>query len=122
MLFAFLADLTLALHLAFIVFVVGGGLLVWRWPRLRPWQLAAAAWGAFVALTNRICPLTPLENALLARAGQAGYEGGFIEHYLAPIVYPEHLTPRLQAGLGVLVIVLNVAIYSASMWRRRRSP
>ncbi len=121
MLFALLADLTLALHLAFIVFVVGGGLLVWRWPPLRPWHLAAAAWGAFVALTNRICPLTPLENAFLARAGKAGYEGGFIQHYLAPIVYPENLTPRLQTALGVVVIVLNAAIYGAWVWRRRRS-
>jgi hypothetical protein len=118
-LFAVLADLVLALHLAFILFVAGGGLLAWRWPRLAPWHLAAAAWGAFVALTNRICPLTPLENFFLGRAGRAGYEGGFIDRYLAPVVYPEGLTPAAQTSLGVLVIAWNAGVYLL-LWRRRR--
>lgn len=113
-----LADLTLLLHFAFILFVVGGGLLAWRWPKVAPWHLSAAAWGAFVALTNRVCPLTPLENLFLARAGRAGYEGGFIDRYLAPIVYPEGLSPRAQAALGVFVIVWNVGVYALA--RRRR--
>jgi hypothetical protein len=117
--FLILADLILLLHFAFILFVVGGGLLAWRWPRLVPWHLAAAAWGAVVALTNRVCPLTPLENLFLARAGRAGYAGGFIDRYLAPIVYPEGLSPRAQAALGVLVIVWNAGVYALA--RRRRA-
>jgi hypothetical protein len=119
--FAFLvvADLTLLLHFAFILFVGAGGLLAWRWPRLAPWHLAAAAWGAFVALTNRVCPLTPLENLFLARAGRAGYEGGFIDRYLAPIVYPEGLSPRAQVTLGLLVILWNAGLYGLGLRRGR---
>ncbi len=121
--FAILADLTLLLHLAFILFVLGGGLLAWRRPRLAPWHLAAAAWGAFVALTNRVCPLTPLENLFLARAGGAGYEGAFIDRYLAPVVYPEGLSPRAQVGLGVLVILWNAGVYGLALRRGRfRAP
>jgi hypothetical protein len=117
--FAVFADLVLALHLAFILFVVGGGLLVWRWPKLLPWHVTAAVWGVFVALTNRICPLTPLENWLLVRAGRGGYAGGFIDRYLAPVVYPEGLTPSAQTGLGVFVIVWNLGVY-LWLWRSRR--
>jgi hypothetical protein len=115
-----LAALALGLHLAFILFVVLGGFLVWRWPRLRLVHLAAAAWGAFVALTGRVCPLTPLENLFLARAGREGYEGGFIDRYLAHVVYPEGLTPGMQAVLGVFVVVFNVAVYAFG--RRFRAP
>jgi len=121
---AALADAVLVLHLAFILFVVGGGLLAVRWPKLVPWHLAASAWGSFVALTNRVCPLTPLENFFLARAGRAGYEGGFIDRYVASLVYPEGLGPRAQMGLGLLVIVWNAAVY-VRLWRlraRRRTP
>lgn len=121
--FLILADLTLLLHLAFILFVVGGGLLAWRRPKLAPWHLAAAAWGAFVALTNRVCPLTPLENLFLARAGRAGYEESFLDRYLAPIVYPAGLSPRAQVGLGLLVILWNAGVYGLAFHRGRfRSP
>ena len=120
--FALLADLTLAFHLLFVLFVVGGGLLVWKWPKLWPWHLAAAAWGAFVALTNRVCPLTPLENFFLERAGRSGYEGGFLENYIGQVVYPSGLTPRIQAWLGGFVVVWNAAIYAAvALLRRRRA-
>ena len=121
--FLVLAELTLLLHLAFILFVAGGGLLAWRRPRLAPWHLLAAAWGAFVAVTNRVCPLTPLENHFLARAGRAGYEGGFIDRYLTAVVYPEGLSPRAQAGLGLLVILWNAGVYGLALYRGRfRSP
>ena len=110
--FAILADLTLAFHLGFIAFVLGGGFLVGRWPRLATPHLAAAAWGAFVAMTGRVCPLTPLEIWLRERAGQSGYRGGFIEHYLTRIIYPEGLTPELQCRLGVLVVAVNLGVYA----------
>jgi hypothetical protein len=121
LLYAVLADLVLAVHFAFVAFVVLGGLLTWRWPKVRPWHLAAVAWGAFVALTNRVCPLTPLENDFLVRAGRAGHEHAFLDRYLAPLVYPEGLTPALQAALGLFVLGWNALVYWLG-WRRRRSP
>ena len=82
----------------------------------------AALWAAWVELTATICPLTPLENALRRRAGEAGYPGGFVEHYVMPILYPVGLTPGVQAWLGAFVVVLNAAIYAIAVlrWRRRR--
>lgn len=113
------ADGVLVLHLLFIVFVLGGGLLALRWPHA-PWlHLPAAAWGAFIEASGRICPLTPLENRLRAAAGQAGYEGGFIEHYLLPLIYPAGLTRELQWLFAAVVVGANLAIY-AWVWRRRR--
>jgi hypothetical protein len=113
------ADLLVALHLAFIVFVVLGGILALRW-RLAPWlHLPAAGWGALAALQGWICPLTPLEIRLRHAAGEQGYEGSFIEHYLLPIVYPEALTREIQVGLGLAVCAVNAAIY-AVVWRVRR--
>jgi hypothetical protein len=117
--YAFLADLTVFVHFAFIVFVVAGGLLVRWWPRLVWAHLTAAAWGAYVALANKICPLTPLEKWLSRQAGGEGYAGGFMERYLFWIIYPSGLTPTIQQLLGVGVIVLNVAVY-AWIWYRRR--
>ena len=115
-----LADATVALHFAFILFVVFGGLLAWRrmfWAWL---HLPAVAWVAWLEFTGAICPLTPLENALRARAGGAGYAGGFIEHYLVPLIYPAALTPGIQILLGCAVVALNVVVYAA-LWRRRRA-
>lgn len=115
------ADAVVALHLAFILFVVLGGLLAWRDLRFAWLHLPAAAWGAFAELTGTICPLTPLENALRMRAGQAGYEGGFIDRYLVPIIYPAGLTPALQVRIGIAVIVVNILIYAVAFARRRKS-
>ena len=115
-----MADLIVALHFTFVLFVVLGGLLALRWPSLAYLHLPAALWGAWIELTGRICPLTPLENALALRAGQAGYQGSFIEHYLVPIIYPDGLTPRVQWGLAALVAGLNLAIYGWS-WARPRT-
>jgi hypothetical protein len=119
MVFAVLAFVTVLCHLAFILFVVFGGVLVARRPRLAPIHLACAAWGAYVALANRICPLTPLENWFRERGGGAGYGGDFLEHYLLAIVYPTGLTAGTQRALGVAVIVLNVAVYSWILRTRR---
>lgn len=117
--YAVLADLVLLLHAAFILFVACGGLLVWRWPRLAWLHLPAAGWGALIALAGWYCPLTPLEIRLRRLAGQQGYEGGFIEHYLLSFIYPAGLTRPLQLALGVGVIVLTTTVY-ALLWHRRR--
>ena len=111
-LYQFLADAALAVHLAFIVFVLGGGLLaLWR-PRLAWLHLPAAAWGALVEIMNWTCPLTPLENHFLKLAGDTAYQGDFIARYLLPIIYPAGLTPMVQVYLGGFVIVLNCIIYA----------
>ena len=118
MTFRILADSVLALHFAFIVFALLGGLLVWRWPRIAWLHLPAAVWAAGIAFFGGICPLTPLENRLRAAGGEAGYEGGFIEHYLGALIYPGWLTREIQLGLGAIVLAVNIACY----WRilRRR--
>jgi hypothetical protein len=118
---AILADLVLVAHFAFVLFVVLGGLLVLRWPRLAYIHIPVAIYGALIELVGWICPLTPLENSLRARAGEAGYEGSFIEHYILPVLYPSALTRNVQLLLGVLVLGLNLAIYSYFLWRRARA-
>jgi len=112
-----MADGLVGLHLAFIVFVLFGGLLVLH---RRGWailHLPAVAWAAYVELTGTICPLTPWENGFRQRAGVAGYNGGFIEHYIIPVNYPAGLTPGIQWLLGAFVVALNVTIY---VWMLRR--
>lgn len=104
-------DAVLLLHLAFIVFVILGGLLaVWRRGIIFI-HLPAAAWGVFVELTGRVCPLTSLENLLRIEAGAAGYSKSFVEHYLLAIIYPDGITREIQYFLGALVVVVNIAIY-----------
>lgn len=117
------ADALVLLHLSFILFVVLGGLLV-AWRAWVAWlHLPAAAWGAWAAFGGTICPLTPLENHFRRLAGETGYPGGFVEHYLIPVVYPEGLTPGIQQWLGALVIAINVAIYLGVLLAlRRRGP
>ena len=113
-----MSALVVALHLAFILFAVLGGLLTFRW-RWMPWvHLPAVAWAAFVEVTGRICPLTLLENSVRRARGVAGYEGDFIEQYLLPIVYPAGLTREIQLALALLLVAANVAIYTA-LWRSR---
>lgn len=120
MFYRVLADGVLLLHLSFIAFVIGGGLLVYRRPRLAWLHLPAALWGAAIEFFGWICPLTPLENALRRQAGGSGYGGGFIEHYLLPVIYPGALTREIQIGLGLAVVVLNAALYGLLLRRRRR--
>lgn len=113
MLFRLLADGVLVLHLAFLLFVVLGGLLALRW-RAAPWlHLPAAAWGIYTEFAGVVCPLTPLENRLRRLGGEAGYGGGFIEHYLTGTLYPAALTRELQWGLGLLALAINLLVY----WR-----
>jgi hypothetical protein len=120
MLYRLLADAVLLLHLLFVAFVVGGGLLALRW-RWMPWlHLPTLAWGATVEFTGWICPLTPLENILRAAGGEAGYSGGFIEHYLLPTLYPAALTREAQWLLGSGLLAFNAVVYLALWLRRRR--
>lgn len=118
--FGFFADVVVALHFAFVLFVVAGGLLVLRWSRVAWVHVPAAAWGALISFFGWVCPLTPLENHYRRRAGQAGYTGGFVDQYVMPVLYPGQLTRPLQITLGVLVLLANGAIY-ALVLRRRRS-
>lgn len=114
-----LADLVVLLHGAYIVYVLLGALLVRRWAWTVWPHLAAVAWGVYVAAFHRVCPLTPLEVTLRLRAGEAGYSGGFVAHYVIPVIYPSGLTAAIQVGEAVLVVAVNVALY-AWVWRARR--
>ncbi|HUG24108.1 DUF2784 domain-containing protein [Piscinibacter sp.] len=117
---ALAADAVVLLHLAFIAFVIGGAALLWRWPRLVVLHVPAVLWGAYAEFAGMICPLTPLENRLRALAGDGGYRGGFVEHYLLPLIYPEALTREVQLVLGLFVVAVNVALYAAWLITRRR--
>jgi hypothetical protein len=122
MVYHLLADLVVGVHALFVAFVVAGGLLALRWPWVAILHLPAAIWGALIELEGWICPLTPLENALRAAAGEAGYQGGFIEHYLLPVLYPAGLTRGMQLVLGSVVIAVNVLVYGflLARWRLRK--
>lgn len=114
-----LADLVVLVHLAFVVFVLLGGLLALRW-RWMPWvHLPAALWGAATELFGWLCPLTPLEIRLRRASGAAGYTGGFVERYLIPVIYPAELTRELQLLLAACVVALNLAIYGLIRHRLR---
>ena len=120
MLFRFLADLIVIFHLLFIVFALLGGLLcLWRkWCVLL--HLPAAVWAAVIEFQGGYCPLTPLENQLRNLSDTAGYEGGFIEHYLIPVIYPPGLTHEMQNVLGAMAIGINVCVYLYVLRQRWR--
>jgi len=112
--------MVLAAHLAFIVFVLGGGLLaLWR-PRLAWIHLPAAIWGALIEIMGWVCPLTPLENYFLEQAGEVSYQGDFIARHLWPVIYPPGLTPTIQVILGGIVILLNCIIYAVVVVRAKQ--
>jgi Protein of Unknown function (DUF2784) len=117
-----LADLVVGLHFLFVLFVVLGGLLALRWPRVAYLHIPAAAWGAAIEFGGWVCPLTPLEYSLRRQAGDAAYAGGFIEHYILPLLYPSALTRNTQILLGALVIGVNIGIYGYLSWRKRVIP
>jgi len=115
-----LADLTLLLHFLFVLFVIFGGLLAW-YRRTFAWaHLPMVLWSAAVNIGPWRCPLTPLENHYRQLAGQSGYEGGFVAHYIAPLVYPEGLTHDLGLAVGLAVIAWNGIVYGVLWWRLRR--
>jgi hypothetical protein len=121
MVYRFLADAVLLAHLAFILFVVFGALLVVRRPRLLPVHLAAAAWGFGIEVLGAVCPLTHVENRMRLLAGESGYSGGFVDHYLLPLIYPGEMTRGLQLGLAAGVLVINGVLYAWILRTRRRS-
>lgn len=106
-----LADAILVIHLCFVVFVALGGFLVLRWRWVAWLHLPAAIWGALIEFMSWICPLTPLENELRRLGGEAGYAGGFIDHYIIALIYPEGLTRGAQIAVGIAVLAVNAAIY-----------
>ncbi|MDP2132663.1 MAG: DUF2784 domain-containing protein [Sulfuritalea sp.] len=113
------ADVIVLLHFAFILFVGLGGLLCLRWKRAAWLHLPAVIWGAAIEFSRGSCPLTPLEQKLRMAAGDAGYSGSFIEHYLLPMIYPAGLDDFHQFVLGILVILINLAVYA---WVLRQRP
>ena len=117
MIYKLLADLVFLAHLAFVLFVVLGGIAVWWVPKLAWLHLPAVAWGALIEFEGWICPLTPWEQSLRQLAGDRGYAGGFIEHYLLPLLYPQGLTRDVQIVLGVAVLVVNVIAYALILRR-----
>ena len=116
-----LADAVLLFHLAFVLFVVLGGPLVLRRPKLAWLHLPCAAWGVLIEFAGWICPLTPLEVFLRMRGGEAGYSGDFIGHYVTAALYPQGLTRGVQIALGSFALLLNAAVYAWIVARRRRS-
>jgi hypothetical protein len=113
-----IADSLVLFHLTFILFVVTGGFLAWRWRRLVWIHGPVAVWGALIEFVGWVCPLTPLENHFRVLAGQSGYEGGFVEHYLIPLIYPADWTFALRVLLGSLVVATNGVAYMV-LWKRR---
>lgn len=118
----FLADAVLLTHAVFVAWVVFGVLVVWRWPRMALLHLPALAWGIWIEASGRVCPLTPLEVSLRREAGQSGYTGGFLDHYVGGIVYPAGLTRGAQWTAAGLLGAVNVVVYGALVVRtiRRR--
>ena len=117
--FRLLADAVVIFHLAFVLFVALGGLLVLRWPRLAWLHLPAAIWGSWIEISGWICPLTPFENWLREHGGAVAYTGSFVDRYVIPVVYPQSLTRQVQWLLAALVIGVNAIVY-LFVWRRRR--
>jgi len=121
MFYRLLADGAVILHLAFVLFVVFGGLLALWWPRILWLHLPAATWGAVVEFGGWICPLTPLEQWLRLEAGQPTYSSDFIEHYILPVLYPATLTHNQQILLGMLVVAGNAVVYGWLLHRTRHA-
>ena len=117
MLYRLLANFVATAHALFVVFVVLGGFLAWTWRWVAWLHVPTAVWGVAIEYGGWVCPLTPLENHFRARAGLAGYRGGFIEHYVLPALYPEGLTPAKQIALGTLALVVNVVAYGVLVRR-----
>jgi hypothetical protein len=117
--YKFLADALVVFHICFVGFVLLGGMIVLRWRRAMWLHLPAVAWGIYIELSHNICPLTPLENHLRDWGGAATYQGGFVDHYIMPVLYPNGLTHAMQVEIAVLIVVLNAAAYGWVLAGRR---
>ena len=111
MVYSLLADLLVVFHIVFILFVVLGGLFVFKWPRIGYLHIHAAVWGGLIEIQGWLCPLTPIENRLRQVAGTTSYKDSFIQHYLIPVIYPTELTREVQLFLGLSVLILNGIVY-----------
>ena len=120
MIYSFLADLLVVFHLVFILYVMAGALLIYKWPKTLWLHLPACFWRKTGAFTGWICPLTPWEIHLWILAGEEGYTGSFIEHYLIPIIYPSGLTREVQMVLGGTVLIVNLSLYTLILIKRRK--
>ena len=118
MLFRLIADTLVVAHLCFILFVVVGGFLAWRWRKIAWVHLPVACWGVLIEFSGWVCPLTPLENHFRQLAGEVGYDGGFIEHYVIPVIYPAHLAVETQTVIGIVVLLLTCFAYSVYFIRK----
>ncbi len=118
MFYRFLADAVVVFHFCFVLFVLAGAVLVVRWKRVAFVHIPAALWGMYVEWSGAICPLTPLENALRETGGGAGYQGGFVDHYIMPILYPIDLTRDFQITLGTIIALINLLLYTSAFTRR----
>jgi hypothetical protein len=119
MLWSLLADALVVLHFAFTAFVIFGGFVTWRWPRLALLHLPTLAWGCWVEVSHSICPLTPLENHFRRLGGEAGYNEGFLAHYLVRVLYPPGLTWHVQWLLAAVLVIINLVAYGGLMYRLR---
>ena len=98
------ADAVMLVHFAYLAFVAVGALLAWRWPRLVWAHLPAVAWALATVSIGVACPLTALEKRLRRWAGTSGYEGGFVDHYLEDVVYPDEYTVVLRTLVAVAIV------------------
>jgi hypothetical protein len=119
MIWSAIADALVVVHFLFTAFVIFGGFLTWRWPRIALAHLPALAWGCWIEVSHAVCPLTPLENHWRHLAGEAGYQGGFLAHYLLRVLYPPGLTWHIQEELAALLMLINVVAYAGLIRRRR---
>ena len=120
MLYQLAVNITVLLHFAFIVFVIFGGLLVFKWRWLIWLHIPASIWAALIAMVGWICPLTPVENMLRHAAGGQIYTGSFIERYLVPVIYPTGLNREIFIAMGVFVIVINMIVYTILFLKCKR--
>ena len=118
-LYNYLADFILFVHFLFILFVLFGALLLFRWRKIVLLHIPAVAWAVWVQFQGGYCPLTPLENHFRNLSGESGYDTGFVEHYIGGLVYPGDIPPMMHIYLGLLVLVLNITIYAIVIRRRR---
>ena len=120
MIYSFLADLLVVFHLVFILYVIAGALLIFKWTKTLWLHLPSCFWGMTVEFSGRVCPLTPWEIQLRRLAGEEGYTGSFIEQYLIPIIYPSGLNREIQMLLGSTVLIVNFSLYTLILIKRRK--